>query len=430
MSPTFSFIFSLLSLGGGLMLLTRLRMPFGMAILPLRSLAVALAPFQVLLGLLGLLFGALAGAALPAILGALGAVLSAVHVARILAVHADFQAAFGPAWQQKLPSNLASRMLPHRWVGFLPKGKQPCWDRNVSFWTIPGTPRALLCDLWQPPDDIPPTGLAFIYFHGSDWYLLDKDFGTRTLFRHLANQGHVVMDVAYRLFPETDMAGMVGDVRRAVVWMKQNAARLRVDPQHIVIGGASAGGHLSLLSAFAGDTPGLTPPDLASADFSVRGVISIYGPTDLAACYYKTNQDKTTRNTSPAIDPAILSPATPPKRKGMHRLGFDKPSDTGAFVKILGGHPPDLPEKYTFYSPVTYVHPACPPTLILQGESDLIVPVDAVRVLIGKLAAAGVPVASAFYPQADHAFDLFLPRFSVCSQAALYEIDRFLALMA
>jgi hypothetical protein len=34
------------------------------------------------------------------------------------------------------------------------------------------------------------------------------------------------------------------------------------------------------------------------------------------------------------------------------------------------------------------------------------------------------------FPQTDHAFDLVLPRWSPSAQSALYEIERFLALMA
>lgn len=55
-----------------------------------------------------------------------------------------------------------------------------------------------------------------MYLHGSAWYLLDKDYGTRPFSRHLAAQGHVIMDVAYRLCPEVDIYEMVGDVKRAV----------------------------------------------------------------------------------------------------------------------------------------------------------------------------------------------------------------------
>ena len=101
-----------------------------------------------------------------------------------------------------------------------------------------------------------------------------KDYGTRPFFRYLTGQGHVVMDVAYRLSPETAIPGMVGDVKRAIAWMKCNAARYGASPEKIVIGGGSAGGHISLLAAYAPDHLDLTPVDAKGEDLSVRGVIS------------------------------------------------------------------------------------------------------------------------------------------------------------
>ncbi len=93
------------------------------------------------------------------------------------------------------------------------------------------------------------------------------------------------MDVAYRLCPEVDIYGMIGDVKRAIAWMKANASRYGVNPEKIVLGGGSAGGHLALLAGYTPQHPELTPEDLKSADLSVCGVISYYGPTDLLAGY-------------------------------------------------------------------------------------------------------------------------------------------------
>ena len=122
---------------------------------------------------------------------------------------------------------------------------------------------------------------------------MDKDYGTRPFFRQLTAQGHVVMDVAYRLCPEVDIYEMVGDVKRAVAWMKANAARYAVDPQRIVLAGGSAGAHLALLAAYAPDHPRLTPKDVQGCDLSVRAVVSYYGPSDLCATYEHTQQQRT-----------------------------------------------------------------------------------------------------------------------------------------
>jgi acetyl esterase/lipase len=78
------------------------------------------------------------------------------------------------------------------------------------------------------------------------------------------------MAVAYRLYPETDIAGMVGDAKRAAAWLKTNAAEYGVDPDRIVIGGGSAGGHVALLAAYTLGHPDVTPADVHNTDTSVR----------------------------------------------------------------------------------------------------------------------------------------------------------------
>ncbi|MDH4138734.1 MAG: prolyl oligopeptidase family serine peptidase [Anaerolineae bacterium] len=96
---------------------------------------------------------------------------------------------------------------------------------------------------------------------------------------------------------------------------------------------------------------------------------------------------------------------------------------------LLGGHPHDALYAYQLASPITHVHPGCPPTLLIQGDQDLLVPVDATRELYTKLVESGVPAINVVFPWTDHAFDLFLPQISPPAQSALYDVDRFLALL-
>jgi acetyl esterase/lipase len=97
---------------------------------------------------------------------------------------------------------------------------------------------------------------------------------------------------------------------------------------------------------------------------------------------------------------------------------------------LFGGSPEEVPEAYLLFSPIEHVGPHCPPTLLLQGEHDCIVPVEGARSLNEKLRAAGTPVIYVEYPLTEHAFDLILPQISLPAQAALYETERFLALLA
>ena len=86
-------------------------------------------------------------------------------------------------------------------------------------------------------------------------------------FKHLAWQGHVIIDVAYSLAPAVDIFGMMGDVKRAIVWTKQHSDELKVHNDQVVVMGGSAGGHLALLAAYDLASPsshasGSCPPTL------------------------------------------------------------------------------------------------------------------------------------------------------------------------
>ena len=241
------------------------------------------------------------------------------------------------------------------------------------------------------------------------------------------------MDVAYRLAPETDMMGIVNDVKRAIVWMKENALTYGVNPNTIVVGGGSAGGHLALMSAYTANKPQFTPKELEGRDISVCGVVSLYAPTDLEAMYYHTNQHLTTRsnpNSAKRASP-VQMPEWMIKRMGKayYRFNFDKDfANAGVFASLLHGHPDECPEQYTLFSPITHVHANCPATLLIHCEDDTMAPVKTTRFLRTRLAAEKVPTVMHILPQTDHAFDLIFPKISPSAHTAIYDVERFLAL--
>lgn len=106
------------------------------------------------------------------------------------------------------------------------------------------------------------------------------------------------------------------------------------------------------------------------------------------------------------------------------------PQNAGRLDVLLGYHLSENLQVYEQASPVSYVHPGCPPTLLIQGMHDLITPVEATQVLYQKLVQAGVPAISIVFPCTDHAFDLLVPGISLVAQSATYAVDRFLARMA
>jgi acetyl esterase/lipase len=395
----------------------------------------ALSPFLMLAGILTLIEGLVSGSVIISCIGIYDVLVYAIHIYRV-SHHpvslGSFEQAFGPDWEQRIPPQVKSHFLSKPFLFRLPPVVAPQLVQDFAFATIPGSDRKLLCDIWQPANGIAPSGQAFIYFHGSAFYFLDKDFKTRPFFRHLASQGHVIMDVAYRLAPETDMMGMIADVKRAIAWMKENAAAYDVDPEKIIIGGGSAGGHLALLAAYTDDDQRFTPIDLAGKDLSVAAVISIYGSNDMEALYYHTNQHLTTKDVSNTVKKSVPTklPSWIAKKMGKdyYRLGMNIDFErVGTLAPLLGGHPEQNPNAYALYTVTTHVHRNCPPTLLIHDEDDLMAPVRSTRKLFMRLLEYKVPVVMHIIPQTDHAFDLILPTISPAAHTVIYNVERFIA---
>jgi acetyl esterase/lipase len=404
-----------------------------------KSTATAQTLALTLLGTLSTALGVKHRSLLATISGALGAGIGAYYIRRVTAPHDGFERAFGPDWKQRIPPETEQHMLQRRLTWRLPGVHQPRWTRDVAFWTIPGTDRRLLADIWQPPVGTEPSGTVIVYLYGGSWHFFDKDVLTRPFFRQLAAQGHVVMDVAHRSCPEVDITGMVGDVHRAVAWIKSNAEQYGVNPERVVVMGGSSGAHIALLAAYAPGHPQLTPEELRGVDSSVMAVVSYYGIPDMYAIH-----ERATGQVAAAPEP----PTTPTKRQEPGNVAnfFNElfmgrtltaqqsppaPPFRQMMQDLLGGEPDEVPEMYDLASPVCHVSAASPPTLIFQGTHDVVVPLDAARHLYRALDAAGVPVVYVEFPWTEHAFDLMYPPMAnPGAKAARYDLERFLACVA
>ncbi len=398
-----AYILSGLSLLMSVLFLIRLKEPS--PVMFAKLYAGALSPYWAIIGAVGAIIGWVYQALWALPIGTVGAGMMIWFIWRCTRGHDGFEIAFGAGWQDQIPPRQARRMVKRRWSIYLKMkaSPEPSLDQDIAFWKIPDTDRELLCDLWRPSDGNV-SGLAFIFLHGSGWGAADKDYMTRPFFHHLVSQGHTVMDVAYRLIPEADIYEMVGDVKRAVTWMKANAPRYGVNPEKIVLGGGSAGAHLALLAGYTPQHPAFTPEDVKDMDLSVCGIISYYGPVDLVCGY---DQWMPSENMN-----------RPEEFRYLGRLDL-----------LLGGSPQDMPDIYQLASPTTHAHPGSPPTLLMQGDKDLLVPLDTTLALYAKLVESSVPAVNVVFPWTEHMFDLILPHTSPPAQSALYDVDRFLALL-
>jgi hypothetical protein len=146
-----------------------LKQPTTLPLWMIRVFTSALSPLLFLFGLTMGIFGFVISS-LPAILiGSCSALLFLIHILRITRPPdptTGFEHIFGSQWKEHIPREIKVGFLQNRYTFLLKKSTQPIFKQNIPFYTIPGTDRQLLCDIWQPPKNIKHSGLAFIYLHG------------------------------------------------------------------------------------------------------------------------------------------------------------------------------------------------------------------------------------------------------------------------
>lgn len=133
------------------------------------------------------------------------------------------------------------------------------------------------------PDNHDPTANpvpGILFFHGGGW-----GGGSRTAFsyqcHYFASRGLVAATVTYRLAGKEAQSELkegesrkrlcVPDAKSAIRWFKQNAEKLGIDPERIIVGGGSAGGHIGLIAT---SNPGLNDSnDPDDIDTSVAALV-------------------------------------------------------------------------------------------------------------------------------------------------------------
>jgi acetyl esterase/lipase len=386
-----------------------------------KLLGGALAPISGLIGALAALVGlvhrdwALAGT------GLLGAGLAARLVTSVPDVDQELAGLPAPGGEGSRPSGQGETARAPD------PARRPCcaaspeFERDVVVGRKAESGRELLADLW-PPAHPQPSGLGLIYAHGSAWRVGDKDLLTRPFFRRLAARGHLVLDIAYSLWPTAGLPAMVAEVNQAILWLKEKGPAYGVNPDRIVLMGGSAGGHLALMAAYTPGHPAFRPAG-ADGDTGVRGVVAFYPPTDLLALGELA--DGAAASSEGALDRLGLDMA-----RWLLSIRNEAARQSQSFnllSEMMGGTAAEIPEVYRLLSPLYHVGAHCPPTLLLQGRDDVFQLTPGVRRLHESLRAAGVASALLEFPHTEHGFDLALPRISPAARAATCAVEEFLA---
>ena len=269
---------------------------------------------------------------------------------------------------------------------------------DVVYTTLSGY-GPLTLDLYLPPDSVSRPAAGFplvIYIHGGAWLAGNSrravpfvDFPG--VLASLSARGYVVASVNYRLSGAAKFPAQIQDVKSAILWINVNAKKYGIDPARSVTWGVSAGGYLALLAAITCGKTAFEPqqpnasvvPDAGSdlvgasrAAACVQGAVSWYGVFDMSTIAAQAAQDK-----------------------AMSREDRSAPE-----WQLIGcfGNRECTREQLAAASPVTYVAPGDPPTLLIVGSADTLVPYQQTLEMADRLKAAGTERQLIVLPGLNH----------------------------
>ncbi|MFC7116047.1 alpha/beta fold hydrolase [Natronoarchaeum sp. GCM10025703] len=222
--------------------------------------------------------------------------------------------------------------------------------RDVPYREVAG--ETLRLDIYEPTDRKGPLPVA-VLVRGGGFVIGDKgEFARHAI--DFASDGFLAIEPQYRLAPEWPFPAALSDVRAAVEWVRDEGKQYDADPDRLAGVGHSAGANLVALAA-------ATANGAEEADASpLAAVVGYSGIYDFRA-----------------FDTAEFDPDEP----DIH-------------AQYLGGTIKEVPETYERASPAARIDDSTPPTLLLHGADDDVLP-----------AAQSEQFADALAPVTDVEFD-------------------------
>ena len=193
---------------------------------------------------------------------------------------------------------------------------------------------AYALDVYAPGNPTSPPRPAILFFHGGGWQTGDKSQFQQQAQILLQNTRLIVISANYPLNQDPLAATMAA--QKAVCWVRQHAADLGIDPDHLALSGGSAGGQLA-------------------------AAVGLLGETGIAEC---AGVRPPYANMLVLFNPVLELRASGWERRAGHSL--------------LSVSPAELVQS----------HPA-PPTLILQGTADRVAPIGRARGFVRAVIRAG-----------------------------------------
>jgi acetyl esterase/lipase len=231
--------------------------------------------------------------------------------------------------------------------------------------------KPLLLDVFRPPNG---HGAAVLLMVSGGWK--SGEGSVRPfLFAPFLRRGYTVVAVRHISQPECLIGEIVSDVQRSVRFVRHHAEDYGIDPSRLGVIGGSSGGHLSLMLGTCGrpgDPAAEDPVERESSE--VQCVACFYPPTDLL------NLRGSTEDTGDGGPPRSF------------RKGFGPRAEQMDSWKVLGRE----------LSPIYHITPAMPPTYLVHGDADTLVPLDQSERFVAAAGQSGHSVKLDIRPGQGH----------------------------
>lgn len=238
-------------------------------------------------------------------------------------------------------------------------------DKNIAYGYASG--QTMLLDIYRPRQ-IQRKLPVILWLYGGSWKSGSKDFCPIAF---MATQQVAIVSINYRLDNVAPFPAQIYDCKGAVRWLRAHAEEYDLDPTHIGVFGASAGGHLAALLGTTANNPKMEGDVGGNLNYSsrVQCVCAFYPPTDLNRL---------------VADPKTRADAR------------------GDVAKLLGGAVADNVAKANFASPIFYVDKNSAPFFLMHGGADKLVPPEQSEIFYEALKKAGVEAHLEIIPGKGH----------------------------
>ena len=236
-----------------------------------------------------------------------------------------------------------------------------------------------LLDIYRPTPASSETLPTIVWFHGGAWKMGDRKAVERIAAEQL-ERGFALVSVSYSLSDTAQWPVQCHEAKAAIRYLRANAARLGLDPDKLIAAGMSAGAHMACILGVSADHKNLNGQlgEHLEETNKVMGVLALYPPSDFLSV-----------------------------SKDWDGL-LDYYSKDSPVTQLLGDSISTAPHKSNLASPLKLFERNCPPTLLLHGDADPIVPANQSILMHEKLLAAGIDSQLMLLPgytHGDHRFN-------------------------